>query len=317
MKIVVAGEALVDLVIGVDGTVVAKLGGGPFNVARTIGRLGGDVSFLGALSTDRFGEQLLQCLVADDVRSDAVLRTDAPTTLAAAELDGHGSATYRFYIDGTSAPALDHVPAALVSVALVPAESVRAVHVGTLGLVLEPMATTLAEYVGSLADDVLVMSDPNCRPRIIHDRAAYLLRLTQVHRHTHVVKISTDDARYLDPQVEPIEFSQSLLHTGVRAVLLTGGGDQAWVVSPGGATPVPVVEVEVADTIGAGDSFGGAFLAWWIGAGLGVDDLADHDALVAATAAAQQVAAVTCSRMGAHPPRRAELAADWGRWTRS
>ena len=312
MNIVVAGEALVDLVIGVDGSVVAKLGGGPFNVARTIGRLGGDVSFLGAVSTDRFGDRLVQCLIADGVRSDAILRTGAPTTLAAAELDGHGSATYRFYIDGNSAPALDHIPAAVDST-----PSVRAVQVGTLGLVLEPMATTLAEYVGSLADDVLVMSDPNCRPRIIHDRAAYLLRLTQVHRRTHVVKISTDDARYLDPQVEPIEFSQSLLHTGVRAVLLTGGGDQAWVVSPGGATPVPVVEVEVADTIGAGDSFGGAFLAWWIGAGLDVDDLADHDALVAATAAAQQVAAVTCSRMGADPPRRAELAADWGRWTRS
>ena len=311
MNIVVAGEALVDLVIGVDGSVVAKLGGGPFNVARTIGRLGGDVSFLGAVSTDRFGDRLVQCLIADGVRSDAILRTGAPTTLAAAELDGHGSATYRFYIDGTSAPALDHIPAAVDST-----PSVRAVHVGTLGLVLEPMATTLTGYVGALAEDVLVMSDPNCRARIIDDKAAYLSRLAQVHRRTHVVKISTDDARYLDPQADPVEFSRSLLHTGVRAVLLTGGGDRTWVVSPAGATPVPVVHVEVADTIGAGDSFGGAFLAWWIGAGLGVDDLGDHDALVAAGAAAQQVAAITCSRVGADPPRRSELAADWGRWTR-
>jgi hypothetical protein len=35
--IVVGGEALVDLVIDPDGAVTAKLGGGPFNAARTIG----------------------------------------------------------------------------------------------------------------------------------------------------------------------------------------------------------------------------------------------------------------------------------------
>ena len=35
-------------------------GGGPFNTARTIGRLGGQVAFLGRLSTDRFGGLLLE-----------------------------------------------------------------------------------------------------------------------------------------------------------------------------------------------------------------------------------------------------------------
>ena len=128
--IVVAGEALIDLVVAVDGSVSAKLGGGPFNVARTIGRLGGAVSFLGTISTDRFGSQLFDQLIADGFDPVATVRTDSPTTLAAAELDPTGSAKYRFYFNGTSAPALDEVPSGL--------DHPAAVHVGTLGLVLEP-----------------------------------------------------------------------------------------------------------------------------------------------------------------------------------
>ena len=63
--IVVAGEALVDLVIGLDGTVSAALGGAPFNTARTCGRLGATVGFMGAVSDDRFGT-LIAAQLADD-----------------------------------------------------------------------------------------------------------------------------------------------------------------------------------------------------------------------------------------------------------
>ena len=113
--IVVAGEALIDLVLAVDGSVSAKLGGGPFNVARTLGRLGAEVSFLGTISTDRFGTQLFDQLHADRVDPVATVRTDSPTTLAAAELDPTGSARYRFYFNGTSAPALDGFDPQIIS----------------------------------------------------------------------------------------------------------------------------------------------------------------------------------------------------------
>ena len=303
---VVAGEALIDLVLAADGTLTPKLGGGPFNVARTIARLGGDVSFLGAVSTDRFGQQFARQLDLDGVSPVATVRTDAPTTLAVAELDDHGSATYHFYFDGTSAPSLSSVPTA--------ARTCDALHVGTLGLVLEPMATTLVDLVAGLDPEVLVMTDPNCRARAIRDREAYLARLAQVHTRAHVVKVSTDDAEFMAPGRSALDLAGDLVAGGVRAVLVTGGSEAAWVVSPHGATPVPTVAVRVADTIGAGDSFGGAFLAWWRAAGLGIADLDDHAALVAATAAAQQVAAITCSRVGADPPRRGDLPAEWSRW---
>ena len=305
--IVVAGEALIDLVIRPDGSVTAALGGGPFNVARTIARLGVGAAFVGSLSNDRFGTMLAERLAADGVSLAAASRTEAPTTLAAAELDEHGSATYRFYLAGTSAPALDHVPAA--------ADSARAWHVGTLGLVLEPMAGTLTSRLERLDADVLVMCDPNCRARVIGDRDGYLRRLARVYRRSHVVKLSTDDAEYLAPGLDAVEHAAQLVAGGVRVVLLTAGGEATWVVTPHGRTALPTPTAQVADTIGAGDSFCGGFLAWWTANGFGVDELDRHDVVVEAARAAQAVSAFTVTRVGADPPRRAQLDAAWGTCT--
>ena len=303
--IVVAGEALVDLVIDADGAVVAKLGGGPYNVARTVGRLGVNVTFLAAISDDRFGTQLVAQLAADGVDIDAVVRTDRPTTLAAAELNDHGAATYRFYIEGTAAPSLSSVHADV--------SAPTAVHVGTLGLVLEPMATTLTDYVLALPAETLVMVDPNCRAGVIDDRVAYLQRLDQVYSRADVVKISNDDAAYLAPGERPLDYARSLVERGVAVVLVTYGADGTWVVTTNGEELVPTLPITVVDTIGAGDSFCGGFLAWWLHASLGRGELADAQLVARATAAAQEVAGITCQRAGADPPRRDELAADWSR----
>lgn len=300
---VVAGEALIDLVIRTDGSVTAALGGGPFNVARTIARLGGEVGFLGSVSDDRFGSMLAAQLLADGVSPAATVRCELPTTLAAAELDDHGSATYRFYFTDTSAPALTEVPAVV--------RAADTLHVGTLGLVLEPMASTLVAFLGELSPDVLVMTDPNCRARVIPDRDAYLSRLAQVYAHSHVVKISTDDAEYLAPDTDPVELARSIVAAGVRVVLLTAGKDATWVVTADEATALPTPLVQVADTIGAGDSFCGGFLTWWRGNGFGVDELADHALLVQAARAAQAVSAFTVTQVGANPPRRDQLDASW------
>lgn len=301
--IVVAGEALVDLVIRPDGSVSAALGGGPFNVARTIGRLGLDVAFLGCVSTDRFGTRLFDQLRADGVRSDLIVRTEAPTTLAAAELDDGGAATYRFYIDGTAAPGV----AELAEIRL----PVVAVHVGTLGLVLEPIATTVEAYVGSLTDEVLVMVDPNCRPAVIADRSTYVERIQTLLGRAHIVKISTDDAEYLAPDATPLQLARQMVDSGVRAVLITAGGEQTVVVNVAGERSVSIPPVTVIDTIGAGDSFGGGFLTAWLSAGRSIEDLDDLDLLATAAAAANMVAASTCSRVGADPPWLADLGHDW------
>jgi fructokinase len=237
------------------------------------------------------------------VRLDAVVRTDDPTTLALAEIDEQGSAVYRFYERGTSAPGLtpDDALAALPP-------TVSIVHVGTLGLVLEPVAAALEAVVETLSGRALIAIDPNVRPGVIADPDAYRQRMDRVLGHSDVVKVSEDDLAWLDPNRSPVAAARALLDHGPAVVLLTLGADGAVVVTAGGDVEVPAPAVTVVDTIGAGDAFGGGFLAWWRSRGLGRAHLRDDDLVVEGTRFAALVAARTCERPGASPPHLAELA---------
>jgi fructokinase len=302
--IVVAGEALIDLLVGADGRLTAIPGGGPFNTARTIARLGQPVGFLGRISSDRFGMRLRDRLVEDGVDVSLVAETDDPTTLAVAELDEAGSATYRFYAQGTSAPGLtvDALPARLP-------DGVPAVHVGTLGLVLEPLADAVEALVTRAPSTAIVMLDPNGRPSATPDRTAWAARVERLARRADIVKVSADDLRLWHPGVPSAEAVDDLLALGVRVVLLTDGARSVEVVTPRDVTTIDPPAVEVVDTVGAGDAFGGGFLAAWIGDGHGRVDLDDAAAVVEATGFAVRVASFTCTRAGAEPPTTAELAA--------
>ncbi len=302
--IIVAGEALIDLLVHPDGRLDAVPGGGPFNTARTIARLGGAVQFLGRLSTDGFGERLRSSLADDGVDLTLAETTDLPTTLAIAELDEQGTATYHFHTAETSAPGLS-LEAVRAALATRPA----AFHLGTLGLALEPIASVLAGEVGGLGDETLVMVDPNCRPAVIADRMAYLARLDQVVARADVVKVSSDDLGYVAPGADVHEAARTLLDRGPSVVLLTDGGRSVVVVTRSATLDIPVPAVRVVDTVGAGDAFGGGFLARWVERGLRRADLADTAAVRDAVTLAIEVASVTCQRAGADPPGRDEL--DW------
>jgi fructokinase len=302
--IIVAGEALIDLILHMDGRVEAVPGGGPFNVARTIARLDGDVAYLGRLSTDRFGGILRTALETDGVDLGFVVSTEAPTTLAVAELDERGAATYRFHLAETSAPGLelDDVLDALGS-------RPGAIHVGTLGLVVEPIGSALAAAVAGVDPATLVMADPNCRPSVIADRAAYLARLAGILARADVVKVSADDLAYMAPDAVPADAARALIAGGSAVVLLTDGPRAVHVLGRGYEFDLPVPAVAVVDTVGSGDAFGGAFLARWIERGRETAELAEAEAVRDAARVAIEVAGLTSGRAGADPPRRAEVAA--------
>jgi fructokinase len=292
--IVVGGEALFDLVAREDGTIDAHPGGGPFNTSRTIGRLEQPVAFLGRLSTDRFGERHARMLADDGVTLAATARTDEPTMLALAEVDRAGQAGYRFYAKGTAAPGLT------TETALAMLPQVDILHVGTLGLVYEPIATAMETVVEKVHDSALVAVDPNYRPAAVEDERTYRARLERILRHTHLLKVSDDDLAWLAPARPPLELGPSV-------VLVTRGSAGATVISPGRETEIEAPQVDVVDTIGAGDAFGGGFVAWWHGRGLGRDDLADHDLVAEGARFAVRVAALTCARGGASPPHLADV----------
>lgn len=303
--IVVGGESLVDLVpVGDERLLDPTLGGGPYNVAIAAARLDAPASFLSRLSTDAFGDQLLERLHASKVRTDLLQRGDEPTTLAVVGFDEHRSAKYSFYTEGT-ADRLFADPGPLP-------EETTALSLGTLGMVLEPGASAYESVLRrESARGVLTMVDPNIRAQLIKDPVAYRARFASWLPAIDVLKVSDDDAAWL-ADGEPDY--RAWLEAGVGAIVLTRGGDGLTVFTASGAEiSLPAPRVEVADTIGAGDTVHGAVLAWLHrrevrGRGqvaeLGEADWRD------ALEFAGKAAAITVSRHGAEPPYAAEIGVD-------
>jgi len=121
------------------------------------------------------------------------------------------------------------------------------------------------------------------------------------------LKVSEEDLEYLEPGVPAVEGVRALLEHGPTVGLLTRGPNGALVVTRTAEVAVPAPRAKVVDTIGAGDAFGGGFVAWWSERGLGREDLGRIDLVVEATEFACLVAARTCSKPGASPPWRDEL----------
>jgi fructokinase len=293
----VAGEALMDILVEPSGDVTALPGGAPFNVARTIARLGGDCQFLGRLSDDGFGRRLRAALEREKVRLSVPVTTSAPTALAIAELDASGTADYRFYLDGTAASRLEpgDIPPGVL-------RSCDAIALGGLGILIEPTASTLLGLLPGTPPAATVLLDPNCRPRAVSDPVAYRATVGAFLRHCDVVKVSVDDLRFLDPRRDPRRAARGLIARRPVAVLVTDGAAPVVIHTADAERSVPVPEVDVADTVGAGDAFVAAFLSWWSNRALTREHLADADALVQATAAAVQVAAAACTVRGANLP---------------
>jgi fructokinase len=218
--IAVAGEALVDLVLEPDGRTTPHLGGGQFNAARTLGRLGLRPTFIGRLGRDMYGDALCDELRDSGVLLNGIVVTDDPTTFARVDVDQAGVASYRFYIGGTSSPGLlPHEARAAMRA------DAAALHVGGLGLVFEPQASAIAALVREAGPRTLVLLDPNCRPAAIGDPIVYRERLRDLMRRVDVVKASESDLAYLEPGRAPINTARLLLGLGPAVVLLTHGGD--------------------------------------------------------------------------------------------
>lgn len=299
--IVVAGEALIDLVPQGAGALAGlkpALGGGPYNTAVALGRLGSPTAYCSRTSYDAFGEALLDGLRRAGVDVSGVQRGTEPTTLAVATIDGNGSAAYSFYVEGT-ADRLFAAPAELPATA-------RAVSFGTCSLVLEPGASAYEELMRTAAGQGLFTAlDPNIRAGLIPDADAYRARFRNWLPSVTLLKVSEEDAQWLGGT--PREW----LAKGPSAVVITRGGDGLTVFTRDGAEhSVPGEKVEVVDTIGAGDTVNAALLHGLVAQdALSVEALAGlgADGWMRLLRFAARAAAVTCSRAGAEPPFAAEL----------
>ena len=308
----VCGEALFDFFARspestptgqVDFKAIA--GGSPFNVAVGLRRLGVDTALFAGLSTDYLGQRLKQVLVNEGVSTRYLHDLDAPTTLAMVALDANGSPAYSFRGEGCADRQLHarHLP--------VLGPEVRGLHVGSFSLVVQPVGDTLLGLVKRESGQRLISLDPNVRLNPEPDIERWRQRIKELIPYADVIKVSDEDLELLYPGQDAQQIARSWLNHRCQLVFLTRGSQGASVFSrQHGQRSVPASLVKVADTVGAGDTFQAAVIAWLTEHQLdsieGVQDLSalQLDALLDF---ASRAAALTCSKTGPDLPYRAQL----------
>ncbi|MGP4095422.1 carbohydrate kinase family protein [Nonomuraea sp. KM90] len=279
-------------------------GGGPANTAVALARLGTPARFLGRISGDVFGGLFREHLTSSGVDLSASVAAGEPSTLAVAALDADGRAEYTFYADGTAD--WQWTPYELDPGRLGP---VACLHTGSLALVREPGREAVAEFARAASRRATISIDPNVRPSLAAKDDYQVARWCEW---TDILKLSADDLDFLLPGT-PMEHACDTWHAaGARLIVITRGADGALVSLDGARAAVPAPQVDVVDTVGAGDSFTAGLLHDLGARGLlggRLDDL-DLETAVAAATFAARVSALTCSVAGADPPWAHRLRTD-------
>jgi fructokinase len=303
--IVVCGEALIDLVpAGPPATWRAAYGGGPANTAVALARLGTPAALACRLSNDNFGRQLRSYLLDNGVDLRLAVVATEPTTLAVVTFDERGSADYQFYVNGTAdwQWSVGELPPELPP-------GTWGLHAGSLATILPPGAPVLRQWIAAHRDEAVVTFDVNVRAALLPDREMYRREISGWLDVAHIVKASNDDLDWLYPDRDPLDSARGWLDEhDVDLVLVTAGAEGA-VALPRGqdAVRVPGIRVDVADTVGAGDTFTAAFLHRLASGPLRPLGSLDPGSLESSLRFAVAAAALACTRAGAQPPTLDEV----------
>lgn len=305
--ILTAGEALIDMLPRdtKDGGNAFQpfAGGSVFNTANALARLGQPTGFFSGISTDFFGDILMDTLTASGVDPTFVARSNRPTTLAFVRLVD-GQASYLFYDENSAGRMLAEADIPSIDA------SVDTMFFGCISLAVEPCAATYEALLMREGDARVVMLDPNIRTSFIQDEAAYRARLGRMLAKSDLVKFSDEDLGWFAGDGDLAEKARSILDMGPKVVFITEGARGVTGYTKDGAFFVPAPKVDVVDTVGAGDTFNAGVLTALREAGLmtkaALQSMSEAD-LTAAMSLGARAAAITVSRAGANPPRRDEL----------
>jgi fructokinase len=293
--VLVVGEALIDEVVEA-GHPRRHAGGSPANVALGLARLNIATRLHTAIGSDEDGAFIRDHLGRSGVIVTAESTTDAPTSKAVATLSEDKAATYEF--------ALSWAPVNLIDLG-----APKAIHTGSLAAFLEPGCDVTKDIVDrGRTLGSLVTFDPNIRPSLVGDSGKALKAFESIAFASHITKLSDDDAEFLFPGKSPSYVLDRLIAGGVSVAAITKGGEGALLASGAERVVILPVEVTVADTVGAGDSFMAALIWSLIAAGGGWDGHPiSRQRLTDIGGMAALAAAITVSRPGADPPRLIEL----------
>jgi len=271
-----------------------------------LGRLGVPVSFLGRISEDPFGHMLTRALEQSGVDLSLCPRTQALSTLGFIIFEcGQKKPSYVFYTERTAGCALEIGDVS----ARLPTDT-RMLHFGSFSLAVDPIGTALEKLLSLKTPQTLVSVDPNIRPFLIHNRQLFIPRLNQFLEKADLIKLSEEDLQWLHPGMSPRSCCEHYLQLGAGLVAVTRGAQGVVAMNPQGYIEMSASAVSVVYTVGAGDAFQAAMLAWmyWeYGAKPQALKQLGQEELFELLKFATQVAAITCSRAGCNPPWHHEL----------
>jgi fructokinase len=302
-RLLVVGEALVDVVTDANGESAEHVGGSPANVAVGLARLDHPVDFATWLGHDDRGERIAAHLRRHGVNLLEESFGPSPTSVAVATLDQQGAATYDFDLHWD-----------LPEVTL--PEGTGHVHTGSIATVLQPGAQSVTSVLRAVREQGTVSYDPNIRPSIMGDLDAVRRRVEELVALSDVVKASEDDLALLYPDESPEQVMGRWVGLGAGLAVITLGAEGVAyrVASDERSERAPARVKGVVDTVGAGDSFMAGLVSGLVVAGLLGDPGARqrlHDATLEDVGHAIErglaTSGVTVGRAGAYAPSLDEL----------
>ena len=308
-SVLVIGEALVDVVHGINGEIKNIPGGSPANTAVALARLGTKTYMKARTSPDQFGTEIRSYLTNQNVNLDYSLVVDSPSSVINALIQKDGSAKYEANLKG----AADY-GWTFEELNQVINPDIQIVQLGSLTSYVEPGATNIEKWFSQLrqSNKYLLTFDPNIRHLLdgenevdVRNRSKKLASLS------HVVKASDEDLNWIFSNNNPQDSAIKIIESGASLVIVTLGKKGAFAVDKKHEiVEVTANEIAVIDTIGAGDTFAAALITQllensWINKNA-LENLSSDD-LTEILTNCSAASAITCSRQGANPPHRHEV----------
>jgi fructokinase len=236
-----------------------------------------------------------------------MLRTTAKATpLAMVDVDAAGVPRYAFH--GLDSVLFHPDPAAMTPLW----KSITGIHVGSIPIVSRQSSAMLLELIRGVPQRVITSLDPNVRLAFEPDVERWRAAVEAYREHSNLIKVSEEDLGVLfGSRVDVNRVVKRWLSGRCSLVVVTRGAAGATLYSSrAGQVDVAANKVVVADTVGAGDSFQAAMLAWLEEKhAAGPAELANlsADQLRAMGNFAAHAAATTCRHRGPEFPYRKAL----------
>ena len=259
--VVALGELLIDFACrSTDAagypTMAALPGGAPANFLAALTKFGAKTALMGKVGNDAFGKLLLGTLESAGISTEGMLVDDNFfTTLAFVTLDETGDREFSF----ARKPGADtQVRFEELNLSLI--DQAKVFHFGTLSLTDEPARSATYQAVAyAKAAGKLITYDPNLRKPLWKSLDTCKEQMLWGLSQADVVKISDEEVEFLFGLGVKEGAAHILANYGVQLVFVTCGAEGCWFQNANGCGHVSSLSgIQVVDTTGAGDIFGGS-----------------------------------------------------------